>query len=601
MNRKQQLEKEILKHDKLYWELGTREISDPEYDNLVQELKSIEPDHYLVTRINTPRVSSKGKVKHKLPMMSLDKVYSVQELIDWAGKVKRHSKEMYLLEIKYDGWSIELNNNVMSTRGDGLEGDDISNKIIYIRDINGNELDPNSYIHGETIMMKSTFKKFKNKITRKTGEEYKTERTILQGLLGRDEINPEAIGILTLVPFNHVSIKVPFDNLIRLNWDEIIKNTKNSNYPADGLVLKIADQEYAKSLGATSHHLKSAMALKFGNPTGETVLRGVFFSMGKGVITPVGEIDPVEVGGVIIDSPNLHNYKTILDKDIHIGDTLIIERCGDVIPDVQKVIPGENRIKIELKNCPVCNAVVIYDDPFLKCTNPNCPGKHIKQLLDAVIRVGIDGLKEATLQKIVKQGSHKLADIFRLEKSKFLELDGFAKKKATKLYNEIQRVKNEGIYEWQLLASLNIPGIGRTLSTKILKDMTLNELRSKQPEDLIKLDNIGPERSLEIYNGLITYSSDIDELLSIINIKGEEIETEYSKTICFTGTFPEKKSYYENLAKKIGYKPLGKVPKDLTILVCSDPSKNSGKYKLAKKYGIPILSTEEFLEKVNGV
>lgn len=595
MFREKELEKIIRRHDKLFWEGNNPEISDEEYHTLTKELRDINPKNPVLLEIHTPVVSSTGNVKHVVPMLSLDKVYSIEELIEWADKVKRHDQEVFCIENKFDGWSVEKNRDVLSTRGDdGLIGDNISNKLVYIKMIDGSTVSNFSYIHGELVMLKSDFEQVKTQIFRKNGKPYKTPRTILTGLLTKDEIRDGVGKVLTLIPFDSFQIQATFEALKTIDWNRLIEERKNADYPIDGLVLKLADIEYAQSLGSTSHHVRSAMALKFTNPTGRTVLRSIRWSIGKHKITPVGEVDPVKISGVMVDSPNLHNYKYIMDNEIYIGDTLIVERCGDIIPDVQSVIPGEERRPILIPRCPACDGLVEFKDPELVCINPECIGKHIKRLVDAVVRIGIERLGEPTIVKLVSIGVSDLIDVFNLTKKDILGLERFGESSSENLFNEIQKVKTKGVYEWQLLASLNIQGVGRRMSKMILENMSLEELRNKTVEELEKIKGVGFVTAHSIYCNLKSYDEYINGLLTILPIIGEEL-VETKGTICFTGKMPEKRSHYENIAREEGYEPVTRVTKDLSLLVCMDPNSNSGKAKKAKQYGVRIMHLDEWL------
>jgi len=597
INEIEKLIKQIESYDKTYWEEGNYEITDPEYDKLIEKLKQIDPDNILINRSNTPKVKSEGKIKHEHPMLSLDKVYTIDELLDWADSIKRSNDEIYTLGNKYDGWSVELNHSILSTKGDSFEGDIINNKKIYVKNINNNPLNDDCYIHGELLMLKSDFKKYKSKILRDNGKEYKTSRSILTGLLGKDEINYNYKQVLTLVPFEHLQILLKFSELKTLDWDKIIFERQNCDFPLDGLVLKLYDEEYGNSLGYTSHHPKSAMAFKFSNPTGKTVLRDILWSVGKNKITPVGIVDPVQVGGVIVDSPNLHNYSYILKKDIHIGDTLIIERCGDVIPDVQKVIPGENRKEIKLENCPVCGEKVYFNDIELFCTNKSCIGTDSRKLIDSIIRVGIEGIGLPTIIKLITtHNCRTLVDLFSLKYEDFLQLEGFAETSANNIYTEINRIKIEGIYEWQILSSLNINGIGDSLSKEVISKFSISELFEKKPDDLLEINNIGKERAYEICKCLKNSKEYINILMNIIHIKDNVNITNENKTVCFTGKMENPRKYYQELAKNKGYKPLDDVSTKLDLLVCNDILSNSGKVKKAKKFNIKIISLDEFLK-----
>lgn len=591
-----ELEEEIERHDHLFWVVGEPEISDEDYHALTRRLKELDPNNPLLDKIHTPTIESSTSVEHIVPMLSLDKVYTVPELIDWAFKVARTENERVLLQNKFDGWSIELRTGAMSTRGDGYIGDDISNKLIYVKLLDGTSASNVMYDHGELVMLKSDFERYRPHILRKSGEQYKTPRTILTGLLTKDDIRDNVKEVLTFIPFSAFQIELKVSELKDLDWDALLEERKNADYPIDGLVLKLADEEYGKSLGSTSHHVRSAMALKLTNPTGKTVLRSIRWSFGKHKITPVGEVDPVEIGGVIVDSPNLHNYKYIIDNNIHIGDTLIVERCGDIIPDVQSVIPGEVRTPIILEACPACGSLVEYISPELVCTNPECVGKHLKRLLDSVVRIGIERLGEPTLEKLISIGVSNLIDIFNLSKEDIIKLERFGESSSENLFNEIQKVKINGVHEWQILASLNIKGVGRRMSKMILENMSLSELRNKSVEELESIKGVGFITAHSIYCDLVGNRGYIDELLKILPIIGGDESMIPKGTICFTGKMPEVRSYYEGLAIGNGYEPTSRVTKDLGLLVCMDPDSNSGKAKKARQYGIKIMHLNDWLE-----
>lgn len=597
MSRKEWLEKEIERHDYLYWVKHDPKISDIEYDTMVRELKNIDPNSSVLFRIHTPVIDGE-KIKHRIPMLSLDKVYTTTDLIKWANKVKRSDEEVYLIQNKYDGWSVEKMHNILSTRGNGFEGDNISNKLVYVKSINNTIVD-NLYIHGELIMLKSDFEKYRTIILRKNGEQYKTPRTILSGLLTDDNVRDDIGRVLTLMPFDLFQIKTTYKELMDINWDILIKERKEANYPIDGLVLKLEDETYGRSLGSTSHHVKSAMALKFTNPTGETILRDVIWSVGKTKLTPIAIVDPVEIGGVTVDGPNLHNYKYILDKDIHIGDTLILERCGDIIPDVKEVIPGKNRIKITISRCPACEHLLTFNDTDLVCTNLDCKGKKIRKLLDSIIRIGIDGVGEPTVKKLVDNDFYTLIDIFNITKDDILKLERFGDTSSTNLLEEINRVINRGVYEWQILSSLNLPLVGERLSKSILEHMSLDELRHKQIHELQLIKRVGFNLAHTIYTGLLDNSDYLDNLLQILPIINDKQDQSKTKGgICFTGKMPKVRSYYEKLASENGFCPVDKVTKSLSVLVCADVNDVKGKIVKAKKYGVKIISIETFLENI---
>ncbi len=589
-----QLEDEIKKHDEAYWILQDPLIEDHIYDKKVNKLLELEPDNEYLKKPKTPVVDSKGKVKHKIKMLSLDKVYSFVEILKWCKKVARDINEKFKIMPKYDGVSGQLIDGVLATRGDGEVGEDITHKLPFMEILKANPKENN--VRGEILFLKSKFKEIKDTFTRKSGEKYKNERNAVGGILTRDDI--KVIKVLTFIDFNHTVIPVTLKTIEEDGqdaWDDMVSFMQDIDYPVDGIVVQLEDEKYGKSLGTTRHHAKDSIAFKFANPFKWSKIIGITWSMGKHVLTPIIQIEPIEVSGVIIKNVSGHNMKNILDKDICIGDIVKVERAGDVIPFITEVKYGKKRVGGHITKCPECGSNVTYIEPELVCENPTCTGKHLNTLMDAVERIGIERLGKPTLNKMIKTLNVKnLVDIFNLTKNDILKLEGFKETSANNLYNEIQKPIQEGVYEWQLLACLNIEGIGRSLSKDLLEGTTLFNLSSFELVDWNNIPGIGPERANALINGFLDNSIYLNKLTKILPIKNQEVKTEGLIKVCFTGRFPKKKAYYYDLLNK-NYEILEKV-KDIDMLVVADPSKQSNKMKAALKKGIKIIGIDELLE-----
>lgn len=588
------LEGEIRNHDTFYWVKNSPTIKDEVYDSIVNELLSLEPDNEYLKEVRTPKVDSKGKVEHKIPMLSLDKAYSYEEVLKFCNKIKRTNQEVFKIMFKFDGVSGQLLEGVLATRGDGFIGEDITHKLPFMKTMTRN-MSPD--MRGEILFTKPDFQKIKGVVTRKSGADYKNERNAVGGVLTRDDLEPTQI--LTFIDFEYLVMKFPFDGLIAMGitgWEHLVKSAKESEYPTDGLVIKVDDNVYAESLGATSHHLKSAIAFKFANQFQWSVLREVEFSTGKHDITPVGKIDPVEITGVTVTSPSLHNWKNIIDRNLYIGDEVKVERAGDVIPYISDSRPGKDRTPIVIPPCPVCDSVLIYTDPQLQCPNPDCKGKLANKLSDAVIRIGIDRLGKPTIEKMIDElGATDLMDILNYTLQELRSMDRMGDTSAQNLYNEIQKPKMEGVYEWQLLACLNIQGIGRTISKKLLAERSIWDLSIMSPTELEAIPDIGPERAHLLIRGLQDNYVYLHQLLSNLTIKKDEPKKEGLVKVCFTGKFDEPKAYYYDLLNKTGrYEILDKTT-GIDVLIVADPAKNSSKQKAAEKKGIKIMGINEFL------
>jgi DNA ligase (NAD+) len=277
-----------------------------------------------------------------------------------------------------------------------------------------------------------------------------------------------------------------------------------------------------------------------------------------------------------------------------------VERAGDVIPYISDSKPGDNRTPIVIPPCPVCGSELAYVDPQLACSNDECGGKLLNKLSDAVIRIGIDRLGKPTIQKMIDTlNVEDLTDVFNLTMEDISKLPGFAETSTKNLFNEINKVKKNGVYEWQILACLNIPGIGRSLSKDLLNDRDFAELSLMTESELKDLDGIGPERAKYISEGIRGNFEYVRELFDILPINKPATPgptPSHALRVCFTGKFPEKKSYYYEILKERGdFVIMDKVTKDTQMLVVADPSKESNKTKAAKKKGIKIVGIDELI------
>lgn len=606
MGREEQLAKTIEKHNKHYWEEQNPQINDEEYDKLKRELEQVNPNHPSLHQIEIDKVEGSGKIRHRKKMESLNKVYNIEDLIKWAESVARNEEEKFAVQWKYDGCSAGYDRltETLVTRGDGEIGENISDKLVLINFHQAIENNNEKYIRGELLITDVEFERMKNSIFRKDGSQYKNSRNFVAGMLNKKETDTKYGKFLTLVPFyaenrGYWSLKYLKKNKIIETMSDLVDKI---DYPTDGIVLKLVDEEYMRSLGSTSHHPRGAIALKFANPSGESRLLSIEWSMGKRKLTPIGKIDPVEISGVIVKNVNFHNAKYIKDRDIQIEDEVIVERCGDVIPDLVSNTHTNKSTKKGLfpEKCPICKSDLKYMEPELYCINFACTGKRLKQLSDSVVRIGIENLGEPTLTKMMQHKNvRNLVDIFNLTLTDVMELPGFATVSARNLFEDIKKVRVGGAYEWQILASLNIHGVGRSLSRKLLAKRTLDELRNMSESDISNMENVGPIRAHEIDSGICEkygeQSEYLDELLNILPIR--EDSSKMSKTICFTGNRPEN---YRLLSESHGFEVKSSIVKGLDYLVCHNPNSGSNKLTKARKAGVKVISHEEFFDLVEG-
>jgi DNA ligase (NAD+) len=591
----QELADAVRHHNSLY-EQNTTVITDEEFDSLVRQLTQLNPDNPALTEFTSPDVASSGKIKHAQPMLSLDKAYSLEEIMVWARKYIRNESEELLIQPKYDGISANYSHGVLATRGDGEIGENISDKLPLI------ELESKDYIgkvnrsvRGEIVIRNDDFKNLYSNIRKKNGTFYKNSRNAVAGIMGLKEIDEiQAQGAkLTLVDYELYSYTVKYSELEN-KWLEILTEIEALPYPMDGIVVKLADEEYSNSLGSTAHHPRGQIAFKFSGVRRETKLLNVNWSFGKNCLTPVAELEPVDIGGITIKHASLHNYQNVIDKDIMINDTVTVERAGDVIPYIVSSEPSQERHPFLIENCPCCGSRLEREGPEIKCINPDCFETRLQRLLAAVKNIGIERLGEPNIRRMMQHLSVKtLRDIFDLAIMDILKLEGFKQKSANNLYREIQNARH--VNDFQVLAALNIPNIGKNVAKSILAQYTLTELKALDRETLSQIDGIGPERAVAIETELKRQSDFLDELLDCVEMtptKGAETK----QTICFTGKMPEKRSYYEELAEEHGYSPVDQVNSDLGILVALDPASSSSKIQKAQKANVKIMALQDWLD-----
>ena len=593
---------ELIKHhNECYWSNGTLEISDERYDELIRALEKINPNHSLVIAVNAPEVAGEGKIVHTKPMLSLNKAYSLEDVAEWALKNKRSDDELYLIQPKYDGISANYSDNILSTRGNGEIGENISAKLPLI------ELETTGYtgvvdraVRGEILIRNDDFKNIYSHIVKKNGGTYKNSRNAVGGIMGLLDISDmlRQHAKLTLVDYDMISYQVKYSELEK-RWPELVAEIEKLPYPMDGIVIKLADEAYSESLGNTAHHPRGQIAFKFSGIRKESLLKNVQWSFGKNCLTPVAEIEPVEIGGVTIRHASLHNAQNIIDKGIQIGDRVVIERAGDVIPYIVSALPGENRKNPMIDACPNCGRELIRKGPELCCPNPDCSATRLKLLTAAVKNIGIDRLGEPNIQKMMTHlGVMTLKDIFDLKLSDIIQLEGFKSKSATNLFKEIANARD--VADYQVLAALNIPNVGANIAKKIMHEYTFAELRQMTGEEMEKINTIGPERARALHDQLAEQGAFIDELVSALRVKQSKGQSdEILPTICFTGKMPEKRSYYEALAAENGYEAVSAVTGELALLVAMDPNDGGSKLDKAAKLGIKVMSLNDWLGTIN--
>ena len=655
-------------HDYLYYVVNEPIITDYQYDQLFHLLKKLEEKfpQFITPTSPTQRVASDitkefEEVKHLSPMLSLENSYNEEDLKEFDKRVKEILKidtVEYAVEPKFDGAGIALiyKDDLFvrgATRGDGVVGEDITNNLKTIRSL-PLKAEFSRYgiytveIRGEVVLSKEAFKILNEKRIEEGLPPLANPRNAAAGsirlqdpkevakrglevfvyqityavdkngnnLLGKEiKKHSEAIKLLFQLGF-----KSPYKELkVCKDIDEVIEycrewEKKRDKYPyeIDGMVIKVNDIQYYEKLGITSHHPKWAIAYKFKAKQAKTRLIKVIFQVGRtGAITPVGKLEPVEIGGVIVSSVSLINEDFIKEKDIRIGDLVIVERAGDVIPyvvGVDKSARKGDEKPIEFpKNCPSCGSPVVklpYEAVY-RCININCPAQVLERLIYFASKDAMDikGLGEATIRRFYKLGFLKsIPDIFRLPYDEIIKLEGFGRKSVENLKKSIEEAKNRPIH--RLITGLGIRYVGKTTAKTLAKHIKcVEDLKNWSIEDLEKLPDIGYKVATSIYDFFHNEENlKIIKELKDLGVKTCKDENEEGKTLdilkgltfVFTGALSCcSREEAKKLVEKLGGKVSNSVSKKTSYVVVGE---NPGsKYEKAKKLGVKILDEKDFL------
>ena len=669
-------------HEYRYYVMNDPLLSDYEYDTLYKILLEIETkDPTLITpdspsqRVGKGLTKSFPTVQHLVPMLSLENSYDAEDLRDWDRKAREASGlDMieYCAEPKFDGASISLvyqNDHLLRgiTRGDGVQGEDITTNIKQIRSIplsapfskwNIDEIE----IRGEVIITREKFKKFNEGRTEAGLPLLANPRNAASGSLRM--IDPAEVGKRGLEAFlYHISdytttegIKVSDEadhskeNLSRKNipftthsgslellWslgfrspvkekrvltgiDEVINychefeaNRDQMPYEIDGMVIKVNDLQLQDKLGMTSHHPRWAIAFKFKARQATSKLVGIEFNVGRtGAVTPVAKIDPVHIGGVTVSRLSIHNEEYIKEKDLRIGDAVLVERAGDVIPQIVKSLPelrtGNEETIIYPTQCPACSSKLFKEEgeAVWRCPNIECPAQALERIIHFVSKDAMDikHFGEANVQKFNRLGwLPDVPGIYKLDYQKISELEGFGKKSIDNLQQSIEASKQQPLH--RLIYGLGIRYIGETTAKTLANAVShIFDFATMTEEQLLALEDIGTKVSKSIQHFFsneqnIKMLYELESLgLQLSNQKkqtGNEKNTLQNQTFLFTGSLTKlTRSKAEEIVEQQGGKLVSGISSKLNYLVVGEDA--GSKLEKAKKINtIRIINEDEFL------
>ena len=664
--------REILRyHEYRYYILNDPLLADFEYDQLFKALDNLESQHpELISSDSPTQRVAKGltkdfpNVQHLVPMLSLENSYNAEDLLDWDRKARDLSSENdleYCVEPKFDGASISLiyENDMLvraATRGDGVAGDEITTNIKQIKSV-PLSAKFSTYgiqqieIRGEVLMNKKSFKKYNDQLTEQNLPPLANPRNAASGSLrikDSREVNKrnlEAflyhISYVSTTTQQNISTEIPthsseLEMLWQLGFRSPVKEMKvlkgiqavidycrefeekreTLDYEIDGMVVKVNKLNLQDELGMTTHHPRWAIAFKFRARQATSVLRKVEFQVGRtGSITPVAKIDPVPIGGVTVSSISLFNEDVVREKDLKIGDTVLVERAGDVIPYIVKSLAELRKGKeVEIifpTHCPVCGDKLFKpeDEAVWRCVNANCAAQVVERIIHFVSKDAMDirSLGDANVRKFYELGLLKdIPSIFNLPFDKIRGLEGFGEKSVINLQSAIENAKRQPLH--RLIFALGIRYVGETTAKTLANAVEhLMDFKKYSVEELQQMEDVG----IKVAGSIYQFFSNNDNLHMLqqleglgLNLKNDKKQVVSSgnlsgQNFLFTGTLSKlKRSDAEAMVESQGGKLLTGVSSKLNFLVVGEDA--GSKLEKAKKIpAIKIITEDEFLTLIN--
>ena len=648
--RASQLTKEIRHHNELYYNQDSPEISDFEYDALTRELKQIEKEYPELITPESPTQKVGGAalklfspVVHAVKMESLQDVFSVDELREFGDKIDK-SKTAFSVEPKIDGLSVSLEYSGGkfvrgSTRGDGNTGEDVTANLLQIESIpHSIDFSGELEVRGEVYMPKKSFFKLVERQELLGEQPAKNPRNAAAGSLRQKNSAVTASRGLDIFLFNIQSIEgknfnshiesldflkslgfnvLPFYtkcntiNQAIAEVDKIGENRGSYEFDIDGAVIKADNLSYRDELGSTAKYPRWAVAFKYPPEEKETVLKNIEINVGRtGALTPTAEFEPIQLAGTTVSRAVLHNEDFINEKQIGIGDTIVVRKAGEIIPEVLSVSRHcENSQVFKMPtHCPSCGAPVsrAEGEAVIRCTNSECPAQLLRNLIHFTSRdaMDIEGLGPAVLEQLVNADLvHNIVDLYTLDFNSVMQLERIGEKSTGNLFDAIEKSKGNDLAK--LITALGIRHIGAK-AAKLLSETfhDIDAIMSATREELLGIEGFGEI----LANSAVEYFSVEDNRNMIARLKELGINTVSTKTVAgdrfagmtfvLTGTLPTyTRSAAAEIIESFGGKVSSSVSKKTTYVLAGEEA--GSKLDKANALGVTVIDEAQFKEMIN--
>lgn len=639
----------LIEAKKAYYTTGKPIMDDHTYDTLEEVLKKKSPYHRLFSKVGHENFDTGWEKKaHSMPMGSQNKVSTYDDLVHYFELKNKSSPFLqkgteggFLVQPKCDGISLEIeykNGQLLDaiTRGDGHTGDVITQNVVKMKNlVLSLSKDFTGSVRCEIVVTKKDFEK----LNEKSEEKYSNSRNAASGLSQRldgkyselcslyatdifvskeqSRLFPTSRPSSISQPFSTEIEKIkflkslgftPVESHLCQSFTEIEKiyqnflqeTRKSYSYDIDGLVIKINDLEITRNLGQKNGRPKYQVAYKFPAESNQSQIKKIVWQVGPlGSITPVAEIEPVEISGAIINFASLGNYDLVIKKNLNEGDIIEISRRGDVIPHIEKVITKvvSGHVKVP-QNCPACNTLLVREEKILRCPNIHgCLPQILGSLQLFCHKLDILGLSEKTIQKLYDSGTVRLpGDFYKLKVSDIKDLENLGEKSAKNIINQIQNKKNLTLR--QVFDSAAIPNFSSARIKQVIEAgfNTPEKLLNITSSDLLRIKGFKQTLAQKIVEGIKLRHDWVKSILAEVTLKDQRTKVQKLSSLSFaiTGTLSQPRQKIMELIENNGGKVLSSVTQITDYLISNESNSNSSKFVNAKKFGIKIINEEEF-------
>jgi DNA ligase (NAD+) len=595
---------DLLKAYNKAYRQGAPIVSDDEYDTLVEQLRARAPEHPFLHTVEAEQFADRREVRHPAPMLSIEKAYDRGQLERFVSRVQKEAEALSLTSVsfrltpKLDGLAGRDDGTLFATRGNGEVGYEISSAFAKgVVPIGGRGQGV-----GEIVVVKSYFDQH-------MAEFFEHPRNMVVGIISSDTLNENAKralddGMVRFVPYSQVaSLTVDGKRLVEERRHLADALLADVDYPTDGVVAEVIDDRLKQRMGSTAHHYRWQIAIKTKGETAETTVADIQWQVGRtGNITPVMIVDPVSLSGATIRRVTAHHAGNIRNLNIGTGTRIEIIRSGEVIPKLEAVLEAHGEAHLP-DICPSCSGPLIWQNDFLKCTNPDCQAQ-IEQRISHWFRIlgNADWFGIKTIRRIVENGHCRLEDVYKLTEEDFINM-GFGPVQSKNLAEAIFTSRTKPVEDWRFLAALGLSNLGTGDSRKLLAHLAIDDILTLTEARIEEIKGFGKITSQAIVEDLKRLGPLITHLLALgFNLHRTPLAAEQTdqdsaiagKGIVFTGKMTQgSREEMQAEARSLGARVQTAVSGNTDYLVCGEKV-GATKMNKAARLGVTVLSEAEY-------